>query len=130
MTNLDKIRAMSAEELVLRYQSRRPCEVCSYFEDNECSLKGYAGKRECNGGRIKWLNQVDNPMPKIQIGDCILTHINKSLVMLVVLSDIYASNLHGVMVKWRELKDILKIKRINDENGCVEVIWRADDEKL
>lgn len=127
MKNIDKIRAMSAEELVLEYQSVRACEVCSYFEDDECSLKGYAGSRECNGGRIKWLNQEDNPMPKLECGD-ILTSLNKLIYVVVQEDYVYDVSEDSIisLKKAFEIDPIVDVTRV-DLDGKRQFIWQEAD---
>lgn len=130
MKNIDKIRAMSAEELVLRYQSVRPCEVCSYFEGDECSLKGYAGKRECNGGRIKWLTQGDNLMPELKAGDLLFTGKIVEFYVAITPDKLVKANCFVVM----DLDNVLKhdkiayVARWNSDVNDIERIWRADDD--
>jgi len=122
MKNIDKIRAMSAEELVLEYQSVRACEVCSYFEDDECSLKGYAGSRECNGGRIKWLNQEDNPIPKLECGDIVET---RHYALVALDFNVLVRSATKERMVLNDAGEIERIWRFNSE-GEYEVIWRAD----
>ena len=68
-------------------------------------------------------------MPEIKIGDAIYSYIDESRVMFIVVSNIPACDSHGVIVRWRELDNIWKIERMNDEKEILEVIWRADDNK-
>ena len=83
----------------------------------------------CINKLVEWLKQKHiESMPRIKIGDVIYCNICNSKAMFVVMSDIYASNLGGIIVRWRELKDIWKIKRMNDEKEMLEVIWRADND--
>ena len=132
MKNIDKIRAMSAEELVLNYQNVRACEVCSYFEDEECSLKGYAGSRECNGGRIKWLEKENNPMPELEIGDIIYSFYPKidRTVSYVYLGDnVMWCDKDGLFVILEDkMKKYIKvICRKENDSFCKAVIWRAEN---
>ena len=83
----------------------------------------------CIDKLVEWLGQEHiEPMPIIKIGDVIYCNINKSKARFVVMSDTHASNLHGVMVRWRELNNIWKIERMNDEKEMLEVIWRRDND--
>ena len=52
MTNADRIRAMSDEELAEFIENKKPCEVCSCGKDGIC----YCGYGEtCHNGILKWL---------------------------------------------------------------------------
>lgn len=131
MTNLEKIRAMSAEELVLNYHSARPCKVCSYFEDDECSLKGYAGERECNGGRIKWLNSEANPFPALEIGDVITLKpegVGYSDEAIYI-GDGYIAQAFIRSKRPLKKENVYKVWRHNGPEGGYSMIWRADDEE-
>jgi hypothetical protein len=125
MRNIDKIRAMSAEQLVLEYQSVRPCEVCSYFEGDECSLKGYAGERECNGGRIKWLEQEVKPIiPELQAGDIIHTKLNQ----YVVTDDKWmVCPMRREKIRTCEIEKYATYIYRSDSNGHYQEIWRAEE---
>ena len=126
MKNIDKIRQMSAEEFVKNVLQRPSCSFCVY-NGKTCDM----GK-DCIRGRIKWLNQEINPMPDIKVGDIIVVLldkglINKIVVCLIVMSDKHASDLNGVMYNLEDL-NIRTIKRMNNTNERVEIIWRADDD--
>lgn len=120
MKNIDKVRTMTAEELAKLCQNR--CKMCV------CQEKYYC-RNSCAEGIVEWLQQEHiEPMPEIKIGDVIYCNICKSRARFVVMSDIYAINLKGIFIRWREKNDIWKIERMNDGTGFLEVIWRADNE--
>ena len=50
MTNLEKIRTMSAEELSKTLDREKPCEVCAYY-GKDC------GRVSCTDGILEWLNE-------------------------------------------------------------------------
>lgn len=117
MKNIDKIRAMSAEELAEKLLPPHcECEYC--IINAECNhICG-----NCYGKIAEWLNQEANPMPEIKVGDIVDT-IYYALVAID----------HNVFVRSAtrekmELNDAGKIERIwrfNSE-GEYEMIWRAD----
>ena len=124
MTNEEWLNTLSTEEKAKFIA--RSCNLCSYDSDN-----GYCSDsfNVCKNGIKEWLKREHiEPMPEIKIGDVIYCNICKSRARFVVMSDIHASNLNGIFIRWREKNDIWKIERMNDETGFLEVIWRADDE--
>lgn len=129
MKKIDKIQQMSVEDLadLLSNSNCRGCiakELCNQY------LGTTKGENLCREVFIEWLEQEHiEPMPRIKIGDVIYCNIGNSKAMFVVMSDTFASNLRGVMARWRELNDIWKIERMNDEKEMLEVIWRRDNDK-
>ncbi len=125
MTNYEWLKSLSIEDMA-EMIGDVTCEMCFYNRHNQkCT-------QDCVEGVAKWLKDKHiepKPMPKIKIGDVIYSYIGESRAKFVVMSDIYASNLHGIIVRWRELDTIWKIERMNDEKEMLEVIWRADDEE-
>lgn len=117
MKNIDKIRAMSAEELAKWKRSRRCFNNCRFEQTCDMACKGL----------IEWLYQEINPMPEIKIGD----------VLDVVLEDdawydgVYVAK--GIVYILGECicKEIteVKIKSVSRwSSGSMHEIWRADDE--
>ena len=129
MTNYEWLNALSVEkkaEWIEWLDDTTTCEVCAYHIDEEKFCKPL---QLCKEGIIEWLNAKHiEPMPEIKIGDVVFVRIGGHFEKLVVMSDVYASNLHNMMVRWRELDDIKKIERMNDEKEMMECIWRADNE--
>lgn len=125
MTNLEKIRAMSAEELASLINEDSTCGLCVHRH------KACTRESNCWQGVVEWLNKkYIEPMPELQVGDIIVVLldkglINKIVVGLIVMSDKYASNINGVMYNLEDL-NIRTIKRMNNTNERVEVIWRRD----
>ena len=64
MKNIDKIRAMSAEELgAFLGKAINQCSLCHYQDIPECS-------GNCEKGITKWLNEkYEKPMSEIKAGD-------------------------------------------------------------
>lgn len=50
MTNYEKIKNMSAEEMAIFINDTAPCQVCA-FENEKCVFEN----RRCYGGIKKWL---------------------------------------------------------------------------
>ena len=72
MKNIDKIRAMSAEELAEKLDRKGKCGLC-IWEYAECGF--------CACGITQWLNQEINPMPKLKIGDVVKTEYGEYVVI-------------------------------------------------
>lgn len=51
MSNADKIRSMSDEELAEFFNGKIWCQMCGYGDNGIC----YSVKRDCHGGILKWL---------------------------------------------------------------------------
>lgn len=129
MTNRKWLRGMSDKELARQVNNSDSCDYCIRSMNGDCKSEYCESSEYCEEGIVEWLEQEHiEPMPRIKIGDVIYCNINKSKARFVVMSDTHASNLHGVMVRWRELNNIWKIERMNDEKEMVEVIWRRDND--
>lgn len=127
MTNREWLNSLSDEELAEKVFPNNGCVFCAY-NDGNCHQK------DCTKGQVDWLKQKRTEhMPELQVGDIIVVLldkglINKIVVCLIVMSDKHASNINGVMYNLEDL-NIRKIKRMNNTNERVEIIWRADDDK-
>lgn len=69
MKNIDKLRAMSAEDLAYYLD----CKCCIYDKD-PCG-------NACITGQTAWLNQEVNPMPKLEVGDVVKTEYGEYVVI-------------------------------------------------
>lgn len=128
MTNREWLRSLSNKELTKLICNHGSCYFCSYRE-NKCIDDTLF--QDCENGICEWLNsEHDNPMPEIRIGDAVYSYYrDESRAMFIVMSNIHASDSHGVIVRWRELDRIWKIARMNDAKEMLEVIWRADNDR-
>lgn len=127
MTNREWLNGLSAEKLARLISRKTNCDYCNFLKKNDkCT-----DSESCVKGIIEWLNaKHEKPMPEIKIGDAIYSYIDESRVMFIVVSNIHACDSHGLIVRWRELNNIWKIARINDEKEEIEEIWRADNDYL
>ena len=129
MTNREWLNSLSDEELAKWLDKIANCTVCV----NHVAGGSSCLMSDCVGGISRWLKQKrTEPMPELQVGDiiCVLLDkglINKIVVCLIVMSDKHASDLNGVMYNLEDL-NIRTIKRMNNTNERVEIIWRADDD--
>jgi len=60
MTNLDKIRAMSAEELAKNVLMQDTCQLCLHYDEKRQEFCG-KDNNGCLKGFVEWLNQEVNP---------------------------------------------------------------------
>lgn len=115
MKNIDKIRAMSAEELAELCNNN--CQMCVYQEN--CM------EINCVQGIMEWLNQESNPMPELEAGDIIKTHYAEYVAIggAVIVNPItYVRKFLG------ELDGHIRfIYRYNRAEKEYEEIWRDDD---
>lgn len=128
MTNLDKIRQMSAEELVKMFDGAWGCYRCSYNEGGAC---GRLGDNQCTDGIIKWLNsEHENPMPEIKVGDYIVYKKDSVLWRAVCVygNIVYRIDRGGCYDYGGEMQEkTISIKRYSILTGTLEDIWRADN---
>ena len=119
MKNIDKIRQMSAEELVMKVLQQSGCIFCAY-NDGNCQTK------DCNIGQIEWLNQEANIMPEIKAGDILLT-TTPSEYYIAVASDKLLTARGLVLLDLEKVLGRDPIACIKRWNGTdVETIWRYD----
>lgn len=126
MKNIDKIRAMSAEELgAFLGKAINQCSLCNYQDIPECS-------GNCEKGITRWLNaKHEKPMPEIKAGDIFL-YTEKSITYFGVC--VYGNFLY-LPDKGRccyfdgEIKEkVFSIRRYNIATNKMEDIWRADND--
>lgn len=132
MKNIDKIRAMSAEELgTFLGKAINNCSLCRYQNIPECS-------GNCEKGITKWLNQEVNPMPKLQVGDIVEVEPHgitpaKRFVMLDSETAVNVNDFNQPQpAEKMQIKDIKLIRLIwrYCSDGYYVVVWRAENEKL
>lgn len=73
MRRIDRFRAMSAEELAEMFEYKA-CRWCSYYDEpnDKCSINIVTRNlSHCRVGITEGLNQDDNPMPELAIGDIV-----------------------------------------------------------
>lgn len=125
MKNIDKIRAMSAEELgTFLGKAINQCSLCHYQDIPECS-------GNCEKGITRWLNaKYEKPMPEIKEGDIFL-YVEKTVTYFAVC--VYGNILYlpdkGKCCNFGgEIKEkTFAIKRYSIEKGTIEDVWRADN---
>lgn len=142
MKNIDKIRAMSAEQLasVIVYKK------CSYCDNKGvsgiCSIEsGLRSSLDCVMGIRKRLNQEVNPMPKLEVGDVLETGSDGCRYYYIgndeAVRTIHTLQSQDLPIVRRFVSDIqgdiVKIWRDNDNSLLLgarrfDVIWRADNE--
>lgn len=127
MTNREWLNSLSDEKLAEKLLPPTHCECGDCIIHAECThIWG-----NCYDRIVEWLKRKHKEsMPELQVGDIIVVLldkglINKIVVGLIVMSDKYASNINGVMYNLEDL-NIRTIKRMNNTNERVEIIWRAD----
>ena len=123
MKNIDKIRAMSAEELadMLVDKNTVQCDNCMIYgfcHDNYCNAE-----YSCKDVVTKWLNQEVNPMPKLEVGDLIDAN---SWRYVAIGNDIVVNPSGMGKFCLSSMKDIKTIWRYKVNR--YEAIWRADNE--
>ena len=126
MKNIDKIRAMSAEELgAFLGKAINQCSLCSYQDIPECS-------GNCEKGITRWLNaKFEKPMPEIKAGDYIVYEKDGCLCRAVCVfgNIVYRIDRGGCCNYGGEMQEkTISIKRYDITNGTLEDIWRADNE--
>ena len=125
MKNIDKIRAMSAEELgAFLGKAINQCSLCNYQDIPECS-------RNCEKGITRWLNaKIEKPMPEIEAGDYIVYENGGCLCRAVCVfgHKVYRIDRGGCCDYGGEMQEkTISIKRYDITNGTLEDIWRADN---
>lgn len=126
MKNIDKIRQMSAEELVMKVLQQSGCIFCAY-NDGNCQTK------DCNIGQTEWLNQEDNPMPELKVGYIISSYyptIDKTVNYVYLGNSVLWCDKNESFVKFENnMKKFIKAIYRKDVDGFTKVeLWRADDE--
>ena len=119
MKNIDKIRAMSAEELANKMAHH--CSCCINKDRSPCGSM-------CVKGILLWLNQEDNPMPDLEAGDVVKTTYGEYVAIggAVLVNPItFARNFLGNLVD-----TVRFIYRYDGAEKEYETIWRADDESI
>ncbi len=119
MKNIDKIRAMSAEELA-DYLDKN-CDNCAYSLN--CASQD---DRTCYHGIVEWLNQEVNPMPEIKAGDLLFYGKGKESYYVAIAPDKLVTLRGYVIVDLENAirKDsITTVKRYKD--GGLATIWRV-----
>lgn len=120
MKNIDKIRAMSAEELAEKVFQMNGCVFCAY-NDGKCLQK------DCTTGQVEWLNQEVNPKPKLQIGDILEVRYGFNEYIGVYTDDVVViPNPKKSLCITDEDVEILAVWRISVTEGYKR-IWRADN---
>ena len=120
MKNIDKIRAMSAEELgAFLSKAVNQCSLCNYQDISKCS-------GNCEKGITQWLNKkYIEPMPELEAGDIVKTHYAEYVAIggAVIVNPItYVRKFLG------ELDGHIRfIYRYNGAEKEYEEIWRDDD---
>lgn len=139
MTNLDKIKAMSAEEFY-KFDRKMPCHKCIYHSDFDgCTNTepiSLSHDTVCERGCIEWLNQEDNPMPEIQVGDIVEVEPHgitpaKRFVMLDSETAVNVNDFNRPQPAERmQIKDIKLIRLIwrYCSDGYYVVVWRDDND--
>ena len=126
MKNIDKVRAMSVEELA-RKIAGLGCEMCFYQRNgHECR------NNRCESGIAKWLNQETNLMPELKAGDIVDTNTGLSFVAISPMTLVSRGqrkqyNLEDITKKLPTgiTRRIIRILRYGGD--CYQTIWRADD---
>ena len=120
MKNIDKLRAMTAEELANQIAGIG-CKMCFYKQNSpECDSD------KCEKGIAKWLNQEANPMPELHGGDIVKTYYGEYVAIggaVLVNPTTMVRNFLG------SLNDTVRfVYRYNGSDKRYETIWSADDE--
>jgi len=123
MKRIDRFRAMSAEELaeMLEYKA---CRWCSYYDEpnDKCSINIVTRNlSHCRVGITEGLNQDDNPIPEIEVGDLIDAN---SWRYVAIGNDIVVNPSGMGKFCLSSMKDIKTIWRYKVNR--YEAIWRAD----
>lgn len=125
MKNIDKIRAMSAEELgAFLGKAINQCSLCHYQDIPECN-------GNCEKGITIWLRaKHEEPMPEIKAGDYIVYEKDGCLCRAVCVfgNIVYRIDRGGCCNYGGEMQEkTISIKRYDITSGTLEDIWRADN---
>lgn len=117
MKNIDKVRAMSVEELANKLDKKGECGFCVRKCDGWCS--------NCEDNIIRWLNQ--EVTPELKAGDILLSTTPSEYYIAVASDKLLTARSLTVLDLDKVLRhdQIACIKRWNGTN--VETIWRADN---
>lgn len=123
MTNLDKIKAMSAEDLAEYIINFNRCSKCVHYNKEEFECGYLETPVPCIDGVTKWLNQEVNPMPKLECGDVVET---RHYALVALDFNVLVRSATKERMVLNDAGKIERIWRVNSE-GEYEVIWRADN---
>ena len=122
MTNLDKIKAMSAEDLAEYIINFNRCSKCVHYNKEEFECGYLETPVPCIDGVTKWLNQEVNPMPKLECGDVVET---RHYALVALDFNVLVRSATKERMVLNDAGKIERIWRVNSE-GEYEVIWRAE----
>lgn len=125
MENIDKFRAMSAEELAkylvvnCNHCVHKP--NCSYIDDDTC-----------HDGIARWLNQEVNPMPELKVGYIISSYYpatNNTVNYVYLGNNVLWCGKDEIFVKFENnmKKFIRAIYRKDVDDFSKVELWRADN---
>lgn len=127
MKRIDRFRAMSAEELAEMFEYKA-CRWCSYYDEpnDKCSINIVTRNlSHCKVGITEGLNQDDNPMPEIKVGD--LLFYSKESYYVAITPDKLVTLRGYVVVDLENAirnNSIIAVSRYM--NGTLTTIWRAE----
>jgi hypothetical protein len=135
MRRIDRLRAMSAEELAEMFEYKA-CRWCSYYDEpnDKCSINIVTRNlSHCKVGITEGLNQDDNTMPKLEVGDIIYSYYPKiaKADFYVYLGDniVWCCKDEVFAVFVEGMKKFIKvIYRKGKHSFNKEEIWRAENE--
>jgi hypothetical protein len=122
VTNLDKIKAMSAEDLAEYIINFNRCSKCVHYNKEEFECGYLETPVPCIDGVTKWLNQEVNPMPKLECGDVVET---RHYALVALDFNVLVRSATKERMVLNDAGKIERIWRVNSE-GEYEVIWRAE----
>ena len=132
MKNIDKVRAMTAEELtdLLLNHDTTYCRDCIAYDYCKPNYVDKAGKNvSCWNSIREWLNQEVKPMPEIKAGDLLFYGKGKESYYVAIAPDKLVTLREYVVVDLENAirnDSIIAVKRYND--GGFATIWRVNND--
>lgn len=130
MKNIDKVRAMSAEELA-KIITTRACNCCGCEPNSDECFQS-----NCINEVSKWLRQEQQkPLPSFEVADVIETVNNRYVVIwentVIGVKERYRTNIPAYICPIDDVlthETVTTVWRHNPKEKLFEKIWGADNE--